>query len=177
MNIVFKNFIHVSKNESENILRLRNEKYVRKQMIADEIIESKAHFAWIDSLTSNEYDIYFAIFNDDLFIGSIYITSLLKTKKTATWGFYFDENTNPICISFCVYTFMQKIFFEFKIEKIISKIKKTNINAYEFNKSFGFLLMHEDEDYFSLELKKDDWENSNVHKLKKRFEKFNYKFA
>lgn len=177
MNLHFIDFINLTELEHQKILNIRNTKDIRKQMKTDDIIELKNHLKWLNSLKNNKKKLYYAVFIKEDIIGCIDITSMDTKTKTTSWGFYFKKDTNPLIISICVYIIIEKIFYEHKMEKIVSEVKKTNQNGYKFNISFGFLPIYEDNSYFFLELKKEDWEKNKLHKLKKRVEKIGYKFA
>ena len=65
-------------------------------------------------------------------------------------------------------------------EELYSYVKKENLKAVSFNKSFGFKVYKEDEDCFYLELEKQKWENRKNSKLlkpiKNYLDKIDYEF-
>lgn len=175
MNLEFKNFLYLTKDEHQKLLDIRNDENIKKYMRDNKTIKLENHLLWLKGL--NEKSLYFAVFKDKNLIGCVDITSINLTKKTSSWGFYFENTTSAFVASICVYLLIEKIFDEKNIEKITSEVKKTNENAYKFNLSFGFLPIYEDEEYFFLELKKQNWQKSTIHRLKKKIDKIDYKFV
>ena len=164
MKIVFKNYSTLNEQESFEILNIRNKDFIRKNMITNEIISLENHTKWTNSLKNNLDKKYFAVLCENEVIGSC---SWVKKKDEFTWGIFFKEEVNPIILSCCAYLFLENCFFNDKIEKLGSLVKKENSIAFSFNKNFGFELYKEDENYFYLELEKQKWENRKNSKLLK----------
>ena len=164
MKIVFKNYSTLNEQESFEILNIRNKDFIRKNMITNEIISLENHTKWINSLKNNLDKKYFAVLCENEVLGSC---SWVKEKNEFTWGIFFKEEVNPIISSCCTYLFLENCFFNDKIEKLGSLVKKENSIAFSFNKNFGFELYKEDEEYFYLELEKQKWENRKNSKLLK----------
>lgn len=177
MKIVFKNYSILNEQESFEILNIRNKDFIRKNMITNEIINLENHTKWINSLKNNLDKKYFAVFSENEVLGSC---SWVKEKDEFTWGIFFKEEVNPIILSCCAYLFLENCFFNDKIEKLGSLVKKENSIAFSFNKNFGFELYKEDENYFYLELEKQKWENRKNSKLlkpiKNYLDKIDYEF-
>lgn len=177
MKIVFKNYSTLNEQESFEILNIRNKDFIRKNMITNEIINLENHTKWINSLKNNLDKKYFAVLCENEVLGSC---SWVKEKDEFTWGIFFKEEVNPIISSCCTYLFLENCFFNNKIEKLGSLVKKENSIAFSFNKNFGFELYKEDENYFYLELEKQKWENRINSKLlkpiKNYLDKIDYEF-
>ena len=177
MKIVFKNYSTLNEQESFEILNIRNKDFIRKNMITNEIINLENHTKWINSLKNNLDKKYFAVLCENEVLGSC---SWVKEKDEFTWGIFFKEEINPIISSSCTYLFLENCFFNDKIEKLGSLVKKENSIAFSFNKNFGFELYKEDEQYFYLELEKQKWENRKNSKLlkpiKNYLDKIDYEF-
>jgi UDP-4-amino-4,6-dideoxy-N-acetyl-beta-L-altrosamine N-acetyltransferase len=177
MKIVFKNYSTLNEQESFEILNIRNKDFIRKNMITNEIINLENHTKWINSLKNNLDKKYFAVLCENEVLGSC---SWVKEKDEFTWGIFFKEEVNPIISSSCTYLFLENCFFNNKIEKLVSLVKKENSIAFSFNKNFGFELYKEDENYFYLELEKQKWENRKNSKLlkpiKNYLDKIDYEF-
>ena len=177
MKIVFKNYSILNEQESFEILNIRNKDFIRKNMITNEIINLENHTKWINSLKNNSDKKYFVVFSESEVLGSC---SWVKEKDEFTWGIFFKEEVNPIILSCCTYLFLENCFFNDKIEKLGSLVKKENSIAFSFNKNFGFELYKEDENYFYLELEKQKWENRKNSKLlkpiKNYLDKIDYEF-
>lgn len=178
MKIVFKEYSSLSKNQSQEILDIRNLDYIRKNMITNEIISLQNHLKWIESLKTNLEKRYFAVICEDEVLGSC---SWVKEENAFTWGIFFKDGVNPIISSCCAYLFLEHCFFDEKIKELGSLVKKENNIALNFNKNFGFKIYKEDEDYFYLKLEKEDWENNKnsrlIKSIKKYLDKIEYQFS
>jgi UDP-4-amino-4,6-dideoxy-N-acetyl-beta-L-altrosamine N-acetyltransferase len=177
MKIVFKEYSTLNERESFEILSIRNRDFIRKNMITSEIISSENHMKWINSLKNNSDKKYLAVLCENEVIGSC---SWVKEKAEYTWGIFFKEEVNPIISSCCAYLFLENCFFNDKIEKLGSLVKKENSIAFSFNKNFGFKIYKEDEDYFYLKLEQESWENNKNSRLlkpiKNYLDKIEYEF-
>ncbi|WP_418187149.1 hypothetical protein [Aliarcobacter lanthieri] len=175
MKIVFKDFIFLNDSEIKDILELRNQKYIRENMINTDIINFENHICFINSLKTITNKKYFAIFYEEQLLGSV---NFIKNEELS-WGLYFKEEVNPILKSLSIYLFLDFIFEKFD-EDINSFVKKINLQALNFNKHFGFKVFKEDEDFVYLKLSKIDWENQKNSKLlkpiKRYLDKIEYQF-
>ena len=177
MEIIFKDYSTLNKEESLEILKIRNTDFIRKNMINNELINFENHAKWINTLRDNSEKKYFAVICDELVCGSC---SLVKENENFTWGIFFKTGINPVISSLCAYLFIENSFLSPDIKKIGSLVKKDNRSAYRFNKNLGFELYKEDEKYFYLELRELKWENSKNSKLlkpiKNYLDKIEYEF-
>lgn len=175
MKIVFKDFIHLNDNEIKDILELRNQKNIREHMKDSKIITIKKHFDFINSLKDSIDRKYFAIFNENRLLGSL---NFIKNEELS-WGLYFKDTSSPILKSVSTYIFLEFIFKQFDND-INSSVKKNNVQALNFNKSFGFDIFKENNEYFYLILSKQTWGNHKNSKLikpiKKYLDKIDYEF-
>ena len=178
MKIVFKEYSSLSKTQSQEILDIRNLDYIRKNMITNEIISLQNHLKWIESLKTNLEKKYFAVICENEVLGSC--SWVKEEKNTFTWGIFFKDGVNPIISSCCAYLFLEDCFFNDKIERLGSLVRKENSMAFSFNKNFGFKIYKENEEYFYLELEKQKWENRKNSKLlkpiKNYLDKIDYEF-
>ncbi|RBQ32739.1 hypothetical protein CRU92_03215 [Arcobacter sp. FW59] len=176
MKIIFKDFIFLNDNEIEEILELRNQTYIRENMIDTELISFENHINFINSLKTSTNKKYFAIFCENELFGSV---NFVKNEKELSWGLYFKNDSNPILKSVSTYIFLNFIFERFD-EDIHSFVKKGNLQAINFNKNFGFKSFKEDIEYFYLKLSKEIWEKHKNSKLinpiKKYLDKIEYNF-
>ena len=167
MKIFFKNFIYLDENEVKEILELRNQSYIKENMINSENISLENHINFINSLKTLENRKYFAILEEKKLIGSL---NFVKNEELS-WGLYFKEDTNPILKSCATYLFLDYIFSKFD-EDLNSQVKKSNTLALNFNKNFGFKSFKDDEDFIYLKLSKTDWENQKNSKLLKPIKRY-----
>ena len=175
LKIIFKDFTFLSDDEKKEVLELRNKKNIRENMTNSEIISLENHFNFINSLKDSSNKKYFAIFSQDELLGSL---NFIKNEELS-WGLYFKDSSSPILKSVSTYIFLEFIFKQFD-DDINSSVKKNNIQALNFNKSFGFDIFKENNEYFYLILSKQTWENHKNSKLikpiKKYLDKIDYEF-
>lgn len=175
MNLEFKNFICLDEKEIKEILELRNQNYVKENMINNENINLENHINFINSLKASENKKYFVAFQKDEILGSLYFTK----DDELSWGLYFKKDINPILKSCATYLFLEYIFSKFK-EELNSQVKKSNTLALNFNKNFGFKSFKDDEEFAYLKLSKDDWQIQKSSKLlnpiKKYLDKMKFEF-
>lgn len=176
MKLIFKDYITLGEKESKDILTLRNQKNIRENMVDDELISLENHLIWVKSLENNENKRYFAIDLENEIVGSV---SFVKDKEKVSWGIFFKEEINPFVSSASTFLFLDFLFLNI-CEKLYSYVKKENLKALSFNKSFGFKVYKEDEEYFYLNLQKLPWEKHKNAKLlkpiKKYLDKIEYNF-
>lgn len=167
MNLEFKNFIYLNDRELKEILELRNQNYIKDNMVNNETIRLENHLNFIDALKTLGNRKYFAVLEENKIIGSLYFVK----NEELTWGLYFKEEINPIIKSCVTYLFLDFIFSKFS-EDINSFVKRKNIQALNFNKNFGFEIFKEDEEYYYLKLSKELWENRKNSKLIKPIKRY-----
>jgi len=163
MNIVFKNFINLSKNEHIELLKIRNTNHVRLNMKTKEIIKIDEHLSWILKLKNDNKNDYFVIIVNDKIVGAIYITEIDFVKNTSTWGLYFKENINPLISSLSTFIFMERIFNFYNISILKLEVNKLNNKAYKFDLNFGFQVYDEykegNDSYHLMSMHKNHWEH------------------
>ena len=175
MKIVFKDFIYLNDNEKINILELRNQDFVRANMVNSEPISLKNHLSFIEDLKKYKNKRYFAISKEDEILGSL---NFIK-RDEISWGLYFKDEMSPVLKACITYIFLDYIFLKFD-ENINSFVKKENKQALSFNKNFGFEVFKEDDKYIYLKLSKKIWTNQKNTKLikpvKRYLDKIEYYF-
>ena len=70
--LIYKNYKLLSKKEHKELLKLRNEEYIREASKNKDIIDLKEHLKWIESLNENKK--YFAIFYNGEIVGGVNFT-------------------------------------------------------------------------------------------------------
>lgn len=180
MNLIFKDYILLSIDENKEILKIRNSNYVHKNMNNSELISYKNHEQWLKKLQNDKSNIYYAIFNDKEIVGAIYITDINYDENTSTWGLYFKENINVFISSISTYLLIEKIFYELNIKRLNLEVKKNNLAAYKFDKSFGFEDYSQVGDSYLMYMDEKMWKNKResflINTLKKKIAKIDYKF-
>lgn len=167
MRVVFKDFVLLKEDEIKEILKLRNQENIRENMLNSGEIALKDHLFFIENLAKIKNKRYFAIFEEDKLLGSVNFTK----EDILSWGLYFQNKINPILKTCSIYVFLNFIFSNFD-EDINSFVKKSNLQALNFNKNFGFKSFKEDNELVYLKLSKDDWEDQKSSKLLKPIKKY-----
>ncbi|MBD3799583.1 MAG: UDP-4-amino-4,6-dideoxy-N-acetyl-beta-L-altrosamine N-acetyltransferase [Epsilonproteobacteria bacterium] len=184
MELIFKNFIKLTRVEHKDILNIRNSEYVRNNMKSRSIIKFEDHLNWINKLKQDNSNIYYAISFGDEIVGAIYITDIDYNQNKSTWGLYFKRNINPLILSVSTYCIIDKVFNELNLSILNLEVNKNNISAYNFNLSFGFKVyqnkLEMDEEYFLMRMTKDFWNKNKEHGplkfLYKKIQNINIKF-
>jgi len=184
MNLVYKNFVELTHEEHLSILKIRNSDYVRFNMKTDRTIQINEHLQWIDKLKKDKLNIYYAVINENIIVGAIYITDIDFKKKESTWGLYFKEKTNPLISSVSAYILIDRVFNFYDLERLNLEVNKKNNAAYKFDLTLGFAIYdkkkEETEEYYLMYILKNTWNNiSNnnlITLLKKKISKINYTF-
>lgn len=175
MNLTFKNFVLLNEQEKKDILNLRNQDYIRENMVNSEIISLENHLSFIDSLRGNINKKYFAIFADNKLIGSVNFT----IDSKLSWGLYFADTIDSIIKSASSYLFIDYIFKSFD-KTIYAFVKNENLRSLNFHKRFGFEIYKEDNIYTHLKLSDTTWQKAkNLEKLeptRKYLETTSYEF-
>jgi len=184
MNLIYKNFIALTYEEHINILKIRNSEYVRLNMKSNDLISTENHLNWAEGLKFDKKNIYYAVMQENIIVGAIYITTIDYYSKSCTWGLYFKEKINPFISAISAHLIIDKVFNELSIKRLNLEVNKSNISAYNFDLSFGFKIYDEikesSADYHLMFMSKDDWIKNKSRGLRKsvekRIKKINYSF-
>lgn len=167
MKLILKNLIYLTKDENEKLLEIRNSEYIRLKMKNINQISLENHLCFIQNLKEDEKNIYFAVFSEEKIVGGISITEIDKEKKESTWGVYFMKNLNPLIPSLVSYKIIDMVFNSLHLDKLFSQVHIKNSNALKFNKSFGFEFLKTSDEFDTLLLSKEYWNNNKTKGLLK----------
>lgn len=162
MTLTLKDYVKLNQKELIEILHIRNENYIKENMINVQTIGIEEHLSWVKSLKNQNYMKYFAVFSENEIIGSL---SFVIREKKLNWGVFFKEKTNPFLSSASTFIFLEYLFLN--QTQIYSCVKKRNMKALNFNKNFGFKIYAEDEDYYYLNLRDSFWQEHKKTRLLK----------
>lgn len=180
MNLLFKNYSLLTIQEQKELLKVRNLEYIRQQMKSPNIISLDSHLKWIENLESNQNSLYYAVIYNDKIIGGLSLVDIEYKKTYGNFGVFFIKQTSAFISSVATYLVLDRIFNLFEIKLINSEVKKTNSEAYKFNKSFGFIQdkQNSNDDFYHLSLDFDKWNNTSklIKTIKKVAEKTQYTF-
>ncbi len=171
MKLKLVNYTKLSLDEHIQLLEIRNQEYVRKNMRNDEIIKLQEHNSWIRSLEDDQTKVYYAILAEGKLVGGINITAIDLQNNTSSWGLFMQHNLNPMIPTISTYLIIDHIFNTLNLEKLDLEVNKQNVNAYNFDKNFGFTDNGEYSDgrnaYYLMTMNKADWESNKTKGLLK----------
>ncbi len=162
MNLEFISYARLLPNDHTKLLEIRNLKYVRKNMKNDSIIKINDHLSWINNFENDNTKIYYAVFSDNNLVGGVNITDINYKSGTSSWGLFMKENINPMIPSIATYLIIDKVFNTLELNTLNLEVNQLNINAYKFDKNFGFIDDGEYDDgknsYYLMHIDKTMWE-------------------
>lgn len=171
MKLDFVNYTKLSLEEHIQLLEIRNQEYVRKNMKNDKIIKLQDHLSWIKVLKEDHTKIYYAIFSEGRLVGGINITDIDLYSKTSSWGLFMQNNLNPMIPTMSTYLIIEKIFNELCLDNLNLEVNKQNMNAYKFDKNFGFIdngeYINGGNAYYLMTMNKTAWESNKTKGLLK----------
>lgn len=130
------NFIDLSLEEKEMILKWRSHSDIRKWMHDQNEIKLDDHLNFIESLKSRDDKLYFLVKKEDEFIGVIYFTELFH-KKSVHMGLYSNpdmKGNGKILLN----KIIDYSFNDLKVKKILLEVFEENEKAYNLYKKFNF---------------------------------------
>jgi hypothetical protein len=180
--IKFKDYTILEKNEHIELLDIRNLDYVRAGTNDGKVIELESHLSWVDNLKLDSSKIFYGVYVDGQLLGGINLFDI--TDSSAHWGLFFKQGIHPFVTSFATYLLMERAFSYYGIEEMFLEVNKKNSNAYKFDLNFGFSVYdeykNEDEEFYKMNLSKDNWsskkESGLLGIIYKKLQAIEYKF-
>lgn len=162
---VFKNYVDLTREEAIEVLQCRNDIEVRKWMTSTEEIPLENHLKYIEGLRTSERNFYWAVYQDDQFVGGFSLTGM--DDYHANSGVFLNPkligNGLGMQISICSGEF----FFQcLNMKSISSVIQKDNRNAIKLNEYIGCTFHKEQDGFIPIELTKDVWNAKRTRLLK-----------
>lgn len=129
----------IDENDALQILEIRNEIPIRKNMYTDHEISRDEHFGWIDRLRDREDIKFFAVLFDGEIVGGVSLSNINTAHKRADWAFYLSESTHGRGIGAALeYKFVSLAFDQFEIEKLNCEVISFNDRVVKLHQRFGF---------------------------------------
>ncbi len=135
-NIQLINFIELSEEEKEMVLKWRNDSEIRKWMYNQEEIKLFEHLDFIENLKSRKDKLYFLVKKNNEFIGVIDFTQIIENESL-----YMGIYTNPETKGKGRILLSEIINYSFnvlKVKEIYSEVYLENNKAYELYKLYKF---------------------------------------
>jgi len=173
--IVLKNYVLLTAEENKELLKIRNTKHIRNLSLKKEKIELSSHLGWIQSLKNNASFSYYAIFYENELLGGI---NIFDVNTKIKWGVFFKEHASLLIKSFVPLYFFEHIFSFYNVENIYAEVIEENENAFNYNKSLGFLLEEKKQKASVLILNKKIFfkhlETKILQGIRKRMKKYSF---
>lgn len=138
MNLEFRPYQNLTLCESLEILALRNQEHIRKNMYNQAVIAKDDHLKWVGSLCDRMDCRYWAILKDGVIVGALDITHLSEDGRRAEWGFYIGKDHPGL--GAIVETAALDYFFDVMgIEVLTATVQDDNLLVYKLHvEKFGF---------------------------------------
>jgi len=158
----------VEKRDIELIRRSRNSEAIKQKMIYREHITKEMQLKWFKSIEKNPNQIYYIIIQNRKKVGLINAKNYnLKNKLTESGLFLFSQeyyNTHiPVIASLIM---ISTAFYALNENVSYIRVLKTNKKALNYNKSLGYFIDKEKENYYIMKLTKNSFEQK-TSKLRK----------
>jgi UDP-4-amino-4,6-dideoxy-N-acetyl-beta-L-altrosamine N-acetyltransferase len=138
-NSIFKNFVNLTRDELQVVLKWRNFESIRKWMRNGRLITLEEHLEFARKLSSDNKKFYYLCFIKDVPVGVIDITELDIKNKNAYWGIYTRPDKIIPKASHLMRDGLLKIIFEYlKLNTLKLEVFEGNETAIRFNRMSGF---------------------------------------
>lgn len=130
--------IKKDKTNLDQMLKLRNQNYIRINMYNSHIIKYEEHYNWLKNFINKEYQSIYLIFFQRKYVGSIIIKNFCKKNKRADWAYYVDKKSS-IFLGFLIeFKFLNFFFSNLKMNKLNCEVLEFNEKVVKLHKKFGF---------------------------------------
>jgi UDP-4-amino-4,6-dideoxy-N-acetyl-beta-L-altrosamine N-acetyltransferase len=132
----------LNKETQLQVLKIRNEEYVREWMFQDKEISVKEHFTWVEQLKDDKTQIHLIIIIDDAItpFGSVNIKKIDMINKNAELGFYKTQSCKENrLMEISIASLINYSFMKLGIEKIYSEVFEGNIKSLNLHKKLQFI--------------------------------------
>ena len=137
--INFLNILYLSSSLQKEILQIRNQKDIRKNLYTTHIIKEKEHFLWIKSLKKDKRKLFFAIKYNNEIIGTLGLTDIDLINKKANWQFHISKKVSNKGLGTLVEFKLLDFFFKKKkFNKLNCEVLEFNLPVVKLHNKFGF---------------------------------------
>lgn len=126
--------------QRSDILRIRNQDEVRKNMYTDHVITADEHATWIERIVDSTQDRFFAVIVENEVVGGISLSRIDRANKRAEWAFYLDKSMQGKGVGAALeYRFLNYTFDDVGLQKLNCEVLDFNEKVASFHQRFGFL--------------------------------------
>lgn len=145
---VFINFLELTEIQSRKVWQVRNKKEIRQYMLNQTEFSFSEHCCFIERLRIDDTKVYFAVFKEEEFIGSVSLHPIDYVARKAEWGIYINPKLWHCGLSLAVaQSFLKQMFCSDSIDVITAVVLKKNAASVKFHEKVGFKKSGEDCDY------------------------------
>ena len=177
----FKNFTDLTEQESDEVLRGRNDPEVRRWMASDRAISADDHGRFMSGLRGNPHMVYMRIERAGRFAGVYSLNDLAASSGLG--GFWVTADTRERLLALnVVFQGMDYMFRGLGIERIYGRQKQDNLSAIRLNALLGLVPSESNtasvEGMQQIEITKQHWlqstaQDAKLLKLMNRMEALN----
>lgn len=147
----FINYIRLDEKSNETVWTVRNMKEIRECMVNADSFSFEQHLRFVQSLSQTCEKIYWAIFQDGTYVGTINLHPIDWQKREAEWGIYINPPHQGIGLSSLLgNAFCQQMQNSNLLKKLKASVKIENPRSLHFHQKIGFLLENESLGYYYL---------------------------
>lgn len=136
----FQDVTRLSEAELLEILSIRNQPAVRRNMYTNHEIGAEEHMNWANALRNADDRKFFSVENDESIVGVAGVSSINLIHKRADWAFYISADCQGRGIGSALeYQFISFVFAEFDVEKLNCEVIEFNDKVIAMHERFGFV--------------------------------------
>lgn len=123
----------------QDVLKLRNESYIRSNMYTEHLISTEEHLNWISKLKSDSRNIIFVVLDSDQVKGVASVNNIKEEHKVADWAFYLDKSMQGKGLGGALeYSMLKYVFDKLHLQKLNCQVLDFNEAVVSMHKKFGF---------------------------------------
>jgi UDP-4-amino-4,6-dideoxy-N-acetyl-beta-L-altrosamine N-acetyltransferase len=188
MKLEIKNFRKLNLSQQSSIRFLRNNSFIRKQMINSKIINDSEHKKWIDYIKNKKDTIIFVLFDQyKKVFGTVTISDIKDIKKSCYWSFFLKNNKMIGLGPSIEHTIINFIFYKMKLNTLYCNVLCKNTSVLSLHEKFGFEKIKTQKksdkkvfkEIFLLKTTKKKWDKNKdfiSKKYEKVFKKYEFQF-
>lgn len=138
----------MEKSDTERIVNWRNQDFVRKNFIYQDLFTKEGHLSWIRTQVETGHVVQFVIcLPDGREIGSVYFRDIDKEKGTAEYGIFIGEE-DALGLGYgtaAAKVALEYAFTNLRLRKVFLRFLSDNISARRSYERAGFRMMDREE--------------------------------
>jgi|TARA_B100000795_G_scaffold194739_1_gene148991 UDP-4-amino-4,6-dideoxy-N-acetyl-beta-L-altrosamine N-acetyltransferase len=137
--ISFEDITLCKKSEALEILNIRNEDSIRKNMFTKNLITKDQHMNWLNDLKNTNKNKIYCIKYMNKVIGALGIKEKVPHEPNFEWTIYVSQNFKVINLGALIeLKALDYLFSKYKIENLMCYVLKENYIVAKLHKKFGF---------------------------------------